>query len=274
MGLRAVAGRGGPPAGRGAGRHPQRLHLQARDRRARRRIGGPRRPVSAGEAFDNAREPLAQAFKAVGTSDRGRVRGDRQPLQVEGLAAPPATPTARATPTTGRVIQANALVDVRQLLRGRLRSVSRVFLTGDFNAYSKEDPIQVLRRGRLHQPRVDRSTRTRRATTSTARSARSTTCSRTRRLWPTVDGRRHLGDQRQRDGATTSTAASTTTAPTSTTTDPFRASDHNPELVGIDVRGAGRDDRDPDPWRRTTSTVGSPTTRRLRRPVPACWPVR
>ena len=60
--------------------------------------------------FDNAREPLAQAFKAAGGAGRRRVRGHRQPLQVQGrrgcrrpattasgLGA--STPTGSARPT-------------------------------------------------------------------------------------------------------------------------------------------------------------------------------
>ena len=49
--------------------------------------------------FANAREPLAQAFKPKGALDSDGVRGDRQPLQVQGrqhAAAPATTPT---TPT-------------------------------------------------------------------------------------------------------------------------------------------------------------------------------
>ena len=72
------------------------------------------------EAFANAREPLAQAFKAVGTPRRRRVRGDRQPLQVQGLRAR-RTPTARATPTTAASCRPTSLVDVRRRVQDAAR---------------------------------------------------------------------------------------------------------------------------------------------------------
>ena len=46
--------------------------------------------------------------------------------------------------------------------------------------------------------------------------------------------------QRQRVGRTTSTAASTTTSPTCTTATRSASSDHNPEIVGIDVGRSSR----------------------------------
>ena len=94
------------------------------------------------EAFADAREPLAQAFKAVGGADSRRVRRDRQPLQVEGLGhARPRRPGQRQRPARapGERRWCTFANDFKAL-----RGITRVFLAGDFNAYSYEDPIQVL----------------------------------------------------------------------------------------------------------------------------------
>ncbi len=62
---------------------------------------------------------------------------------------------------------------------------------------------------------------------------------------------------------------------------PYKASDHNPEIVGLDIAGV-RVHRHPESWRPTTSMGGSSTTSRTRRPtrragprpVPRSWPER
>ncbi len=93
--------------GRRAGRHPAGVHLPSIDRRGR---SASPTSSSATTEFANAREPLAQAFKAKGALDDRRVRRDPQPLQVQGRQQPrrppattPTTPTRVRSTVTGPV---------------------------------------------------------------------------------------------------------------------------------------------------------------------------
>ncbi|TFD87858.1 ExeM/NucH family extracellular endonuclease [Cryobacterium serini] len=91
-----------------------------------------------------AREPLAQAFALVGDEEssflaivnhfksKGSGTGDNAD-QGDGQGA--------SNPT--RVEQATALVAFADQMKAD-SGIDRVFLTGDFNAYDREDPIQVL----------------------------------------------------------------------------------------------------------------------------------
>ena len=147
--------------------------------------------------FANAREPLAQAFKAVGAPDCRGVRRDHQPLQVQehhaARAAATSTP-ARAASTPTASAQATALADFADAFQAD-RGIDKVFLTGDFNSYSHEDPMQVLYGRGLHQAESDQAGE-HVATASAACPARSTTSSPTRPRSSDRDRRRHLGHQR------------------------------------------------------------------------------
>ncbi|MFO7690806.1 MAG: ExeM/NucH family extracellular endonuclease, partial [Cryobacterium sp.] len=91
-----------------------------------------------------AREPLAQAFQLVGDDEssflaivnhfksKGSGSGENAD-QNDGQGASNAT----------RVEQATALVSFAAQLKTDT-GIDRVFLTGDFNAYDQEDPLQVL----------------------------------------------------------------------------------------------------------------------------------
>ena len=96
-------------------------------------------------AFDNARQPLAQAFKPVGTAgdetfvvavnhfkSKGSGSGDDAD-QGDGQGASNAS----------RVGQAHALVEFADAFASDA-GTEKVFLTGDFNSYTKEDPLMVL----------------------------------------------------------------------------------------------------------------------------------
>ncbi len=96
---------------------------------------------SAGEAFEDAREPLAQAFKRVGTTDADAFAVIVNHFKSKGSGTP--DPDGQGNANDRRVIQANALVSFADAFKAQ-RSITRVFLAGDFNAYSEEDPIQVL----------------------------------------------------------------------------------------------------------------------------------
>jgi 5'-nucleotidase len=98
-------------------------------------------------AFANAREPLAQAFKAEGATD-----AEAFAVVVNHFKSKGCTDSTGDNVDSGdgqscyngdRVEQADALVDFADDFAER-RGTSRVFLTGDFNSYTMEDPMQEL----------------------------------------------------------------------------------------------------------------------------------
>ena len=92
-------------------------------------------------AFSNARQPLAQAFKATGTKDANAFAVIVNHFKSKGSGVDDGTGQGNANPD--RVAQATALADFADSFKTE-RGLTKVFLTGDFNAYSMEDPIQVL----------------------------------------------------------------------------------------------------------------------------------
>ncbi|NDL60802.1 ExeM/NucH family extracellular endonuclease [Phytoactinopolyspora mesophila] len=90
-------------------------------------------------AFHNAREPLAQQFTvtATGYSFIGIVNH----FKSKGGDCPPATP--QGCHNDDRVAQAHALTDFAGELAADT-GVEDVFLIGDFNAYTREDPMEVF----------------------------------------------------------------------------------------------------------------------------------
>ena len=105
--------------------------------------------------FANAREPLAQAFKAAGRAQQRRVRGHRQPLQVEGRQrlAGAAGVRGQRQRRAGvgafngdRVRQATRLVEFANDFAAD-RDIEAVFLAGDFNAYTRRTRSTVLEDG-------------------------------------------------------------------------------------------------------------------------------
>ena len=99
--------------------------------------------LTGSAAFENAREPLAQAF-------RPRTGGPRDTFLVmvnhfksKGSGVDDGTGQGNSNPD--RVAQAKALVRFAGQQRHRAHT-SRVLLTGDFNSYTQEDPMQVLYR--------------------------------------------------------------------------------------------------------------------------------
>ena len=104
--------------------------------------------------FANAREPLAQAFKAAGAPNTDafavvvnhfKSKGDN------GSPAPPASGDNTNSPLTGafngdRVRQATRLVEFANDFAAS-RDIEEIFLAGDFNSYTEEEPIHVLEAG-------------------------------------------------------------------------------------------------------------------------------
>lgn len=91
--------------------------------------------------FDNAREPLAQAFKAAGAPDSKAFAVIVNHFKSKGSGVDDGTGQGNANPD--RIGQAEALATFAEGFATE-RGIDAVFLTGDFNAYSMEDPMQVL----------------------------------------------------------------------------------------------------------------------------------
>lgn len=99
-----------------------------------------------GPEFDQARDPLAQVFKPVGGD-----ADDKFLLIVNHLkskSSPPRQPDPQADYGQGgfnalRTTQAEALVDWADELEVATE-VEKVYLDGDFNSYTFEDPMEVL----------------------------------------------------------------------------------------------------------------------------------
>ncbi len=106
--------------------------------------------ISADPAFDNARPSLAQGFAPVGEPGHGFVAIVNH-FKSKGCptpALPADDPNADHSDGQGcwnasRVEQATALVALADQQKAAL-GTDTVFLTGDFNSYTQEDPMQVL----------------------------------------------------------------------------------------------------------------------------------
>ena len=110
---------------------------------ARVRPVGASRILVGDPAFDDAREPLAQVFGPRGRPARERFLVVVNHFKSKGSGVDDGTGQGLANPD--RVAQARSL----SAFAGRVRrstGTRRVFLVGDFNAYTLEDPIRVLRR--------------------------------------------------------------------------------------------------------------------------------
>jgi 5'-nucleotidase len=97
-------------------------------------------------AFASARKPLAQVFKPVGASDDKKFIAIANHFKSKG-SPPPADPTdtdkGQGNANLARTEQAKSLLAFSNELQAS-KGTDKVFLMGDFNAYAKEDPINVL----------------------------------------------------------------------------------------------------------------------------------
>jgi 5'-nucleotidase len=92
-------------------------------------------------AFDNARDPLAQVFKGRRSASSQKLAVIVNHFKSKGSGVDDGTGQGNANPD--RVAQAQALTAFADQFASE-RGTDRVFLTGDFNAYSMEDPVQVI----------------------------------------------------------------------------------------------------------------------------------
>ncbi|WP_190264554.1 ExeM/NucH family extracellular endonuclease [Glutamicibacter nicotianae] len=100
------------------------------------------------EAFDNAREPLGQAFQKVGGNQKTRFVVVANHFKSKGSDPKDGSGNADSGDGQGawnadRVDQAKALVSFADQLK-KSRNTQKVLLAGDFNSYAAEDPIRVL----------------------------------------------------------------------------------------------------------------------------------
>jgi predicted extracellular nuclease len=96
---------------------------------------------SGSQTFANAREPLAQAFKKVGTSNGQAFAVVVNHFKSKGSGTP--DPNGQGNANADRIAQANSLLTFANQFKLD-RGITRVFLVGDFNAYSEEDPVQAI----------------------------------------------------------------------------------------------------------------------------------
>jgi hypothetical protein len=98
--------------------------------------------LTTGTAFDNAREPFAQVFRPAGSGpDASSFAVIVNHFKSKGSGTP--DPFGQGNANADRVAQAQALADFADEFSAS-RGVEAVFLTGDINSYSQEDPMQVL----------------------------------------------------------------------------------------------------------------------------------
>jgi predicted extracellular nuclease len=106
---------------------------------------GPSYILTGSTAFGNARQPLAQVFKTKGGVAAQEFLAVVNHFKSKGSGSGPDADQGdgQGASNHSRTLQAQALVDFVAGLKTRT-GVSRVFLTGDFNSYTQEDPMQVL----------------------------------------------------------------------------------------------------------------------------------
>ena len=102
---------------------------------------GPSRVLTGSPAFADAREPLAQGFKATGAPDSDAFAVIVNHFKSKGSGVNDGTGQGNANPD--RVAQAEALSDFATDVASGL-GTDAIFLTGDFNSYTQEDPLQIL----------------------------------------------------------------------------------------------------------------------------------
>jgi 5'-nucleotidase len=92
--------------------------------------------------FDIARDPLAQAFQPLGKTSASRFTVIMNHFKSKGSG--PDDQTGQGLSNPQRVAQAEQLVTFADAMKTHF-GTERMFLDGDFNAYGQEDPLEVLR---------------------------------------------------------------------------------------------------------------------------------
>ncbi len=92
-------------------------------------------------AFDVARDPLAQAFQPVGRTSASRFLVIVNHFKSKGSGPDDGTGQGNSNPQ--RIAQAQQLVTFADQVKATV-GTDKVFLSGDFNSYTQEDPMKVL----------------------------------------------------------------------------------------------------------------------------------
>ncbi|WP_232675948.1 ExeM/NucH family extracellular endonuclease [Nocardioides sp. R-C-SC26] len=226
------------------------------------RLVGESQILGGEAAFDNARQPLAQVFApqgATGLDDAFLVIVNH--FKSKGSGTP--DPDGQGNANADRVAQAEALVRFADEV-ARDRGVGPVFLTGDFNAYSAEDPVQAIEAAGYTnlEPTTDPHERSYSFDGAVgsldhvfANEAAAALVSDVD-IWTTNAYEPVFYEYSRFDANITRLYDAS----------PFRASDHNPEIVGIDLPGAGSEEpQEPSPPRFETTVQPDPV--RWLRPV-------
>jgi predicted extracellular nuclease len=183
----------------------------------------------AGQPFENAREPLAQEFKRKGALDSDGFLVVVNHFKSKGSGVDDGTGQGLANPD--RIRQAHALVDFAKATAAA-DGTKKVFLVGDFNSYTQEDPMQVLyQNGYVNQPSDDPKDTSYEFGSMAgsldhvlANSAAANLVA-GRDVWQ-INAEESVGFEYSRYNYNAENLYAA---------DQFRSSDHNPELVGLDV---------------------------------------
>ncbi len=186
-------------------------------------------------AFDNAREPLAQEFRprGAGSKDDFVVIVNHFKSKGSGTGDDADQGDGQGASNASRVRQARALVDFAAARAAAART-DAVFLTGDFNAYNEEDPVEVIEDAgyvNVTRERTDKETyqfgglvgSLDHVFASPRANAQVTGAD----VW-NINAFESVGREYSRYNTNVTRLYAA---------DPFRASDHDPEIVGFDLRG-------------------------------------
>lgn len=100
--------------------------------------------LTEGTAFSNARKPLAQEFRLIGDTESEFVAiVNHFKSKGSGSGADADQGDGQGASNASRVAQAEALVAFADRLQTE-KATELVYLLGDFNAYTQEDPIKVI----------------------------------------------------------------------------------------------------------------------------------
>ena len=190
---------------------------------SRRHARPSRRPRAAGPGLQAGRH-----------ARRRRLRGHRQPLQVQGLRHA-ATPTARATPTTGRDrSRPHALVTFADDVQDRRAASHASSWPATSTPTREEDPIQILKAAGYTN--LESTSDPDEETYNFDGQVGSLDHVLANALpWPTSTAVDIWADQRLRVGLLRVQPLQLQRHQPLRRHNPFRSSDHNPEIVGIDV---------------------------------------
>ena len=185
-------------------------------------------------AFSNARQPLAQAFAPVGATDTGRdafaVIVNHFKSKGSACAGEPDGPQGNCNQS--RIAQAHSLAAFADGFADA-RGLEQVFLTGDFNSYSEEDPMVVLERAGFTQLASDTPDEWSYSFDGASGSLDHVLANDA--ALDEVDGV-DIWEINANEAIAYEYSRVNYNVTDFYTADVFRASDHNPELVGVDVR--------------------------------------